>query len=41
MDVLDAGDELVGQEQDCLQGELAVAEVEHVLQARTLPARYL
>lgn len=33
VDVLDAGDELVGQEQDSLQGELAVAEVEKVLQA--------
>ena len=33
MDVLNAGDELVGQEQDGLQGELAVAEVEQVLQA--------
>ena len=33
VDVLDAGDELVGQEQHGLQGELAVAEVEQVLQA--------
>ena len=33
MDVLDAGDELVGEEQNRLQGELAVAEVEEVLQA--------
>jgi hypothetical protein len=32
VDVLDAGDELVGQEQDRLQGELAVAEVEEILQ---------
>jgi hypothetical protein len=35
MDVLDTGNELVGQEQDGLQRELAVAEVEQVLQART------
>ena len=34
MDVLDAGDELVGKEQDSLQGELAVAEVEEVLKRR-------
>jgi hypothetical protein len=33
VDVLDAGDELVGQKQDGLQRELAVAEVEQVLQA--------
>ena len=33
VDVLDAGDELVGQEQDRLQRELAAAEVEEVLQA--------
>jgi hypothetical protein len=32
VDVLDAGDELVGQKQDGLQRELAVAEVEQVLQ---------
>lgn len=35
VNVLDAGDELIGQEQDGLQGELAVAEVEEILQART------
>lgn len=34
MDVLDARDELVGEEKDRLQGELPVAEVEEVLQAR-------
>jgi hypothetical protein len=34
VDVLDAGDELVGKEQDSLQGELAVAEVEEVLKRR-------
>ena len=33
VDVLDAGDELVSQEEDGLQGELAVAEVEEILQA--------
>jgi hypothetical protein len=32
MDVLDTRDELIGQEQDGLQRELAVAEVEQVLQ---------
>ena len=32
MDVLDAGDELVGQQKNGLQGELAVAEVEEILQ---------
>lgn len=34
MDVLNAGDELVGKEKDRLEGELAVAEVEKVLQTR-------
>jgi hypothetical protein len=34
MDVLNAGDELIGEEQDGLQGELAVAEVEEVLEGR-------
>ena len=33
VDVLDAGDELVGQQKHGLQGELAVAEVEEILQA--------
>jgi hypothetical protein len=33
VDVLDAGDELIGEEQDRLEGELAVAEVEEVFQA--------
>lgn len=33
MDVLDARDELIGQKQDSLQGELSVAEVEEILQA--------
>lgn len=31
VDVLDARDELVGEQQDSLQGELAVAEVEEIL----------
>jgi hypothetical protein len=35
VDVLDAGDELVGQEKNSLQRELAVAEVEQVLQGRS------
>lgn len=34
MDVLNAGDELVRKKKHSLQGELAVAEVEKVLQAR-------
>jgi hypothetical protein len=33
VDVLDAGDELIGQQKNGLQGELAVAEVEKILQA--------
>lgn len=33
MDVLDARDELVGQQQDRLEAELAVAEVEEILEA--------
>lgn len=33
VDVLNAGDELIGQEQDRLQREFAVAEVEEILQA--------
>lgn len=32
VDVLDAGDELVGQEENRLQGKLAVAEVEEILE---------
>lgn len=32
VDVLDAGDELIGQKEDGLQGELAVAEVEEILE---------
>mgnify|MGYP006976755015 CR=1 FL=1 len=35
VDVLDTGDELVSQQQDGLQGELAVAEVEKVLKTGT------
>lgn len=35
VDVFDAGDELVGQQKDRLQRELAVAEVEEVLQTGT------
>jgi hypothetical protein len=34
VDVLDAGDELVGQEQDGLEREFAVAEVEEILERR-------
>jgi hypothetical protein len=34
VDVLDAGDELIGEKKDGLQRELAVAEVEKVLQGR-------
>lgn len=33
VDVLDAGNELIGQEENSLEGELSVAEVEEVLQA--------
>lgn len=35
MDVLDAGDELVSQEEDSLQRKFTVAEVEQILQGRT------
>jgi hypothetical protein len=35
MDVLNAGDQLVGKEKDGLQGELSVAEVEEVFQGRS------
>jgi hypothetical protein len=35
VDVFDPGDELIGKEEDGLQRELAVAEVEEILQART------
>jgi len=35
MDILDAGDQLIREKQNCLQGELPVAEVEKVLQARS------
>ena len=35
MDVFDPGDELVGQQKDGLEGELAVAEVEEILQTGT------
>lgn len=35
MDVLDAGDELIGQQEDCLEGELAVAEVEEIFERRS------
>ena len=34
VDVLDAGDELISQEEDSLEGEFSVAEVEEVLQRR-------
>lgn len=33
MDVLDTGDELIGQQQNCLHREFAVAKVEEILQA--------
>ena len=33
VDVFDAGDKLVGEEQDGLEGELSVAEIEQVLEA--------
>ena len=33
MDILDTGDELVGEEENGLQGEFAVAEIEQILQA--------
>ena len=35
VDVLDAGDKLICEEQDSLEGELAIAEVEKILQARS------
>lgn len=35
MNVLDTGDKLVGQEEYCLQRELAVAKIEKILQAGT------
>jgi hypothetical protein len=35
VDVLDTGDELVGEEENGLQRELAIAEVEQILQARS------
>jgi hypothetical protein len=34
VDVLDAGDELIGKKKNCLQGELAVAKVEEIFQTR-------
>jgi hypothetical protein len=34
VNVLNAGDELIGQEKNGLQGEFAVAEVEEILQGR-------
>lgn len=33
MNILDAGDELIGQQKDGLERELAVAEIEQILQA--------
>ena len=33
MDILDAGNELIGEQEDSLQGEFAVAEIEQVLEA--------
>jgi hypothetical protein len=35
VDVFDAGNELIGEKQDGLERELAVAEVEEILQTRT------
>lgn len=35
MNVLDARDELIGEQKDGLQGELAVAKIEEILQARS------
>ena len=35
MNILDARDELIGQQENGLQGELAVAEIEEILQARS------
>jgi hypothetical protein len=35
VDVLDTGDELIGQQKDGLQGEFAVAEVEEILETGT------
>lgn len=35
VDILDAGDELIGEEKDSLQGELSVTEVEKILQTRS------
>jgi len=35
VDVLDAGDELIGKEEDGLEGELPVAEVEEILEGGT------
>lgn len=33
VDIFNARDELVGQQQDCLQGKFAIAKVEKILQA--------
>jgi hypothetical protein len=35
VNILDAGDELIGQQKNGLQGELSVAEVEQILQTRS------
>lgn len=35
VDVLDSGDELIGQQKDCLEGELAVTEIEQIFQTGT------
>jgi len=35
VDVLDAGDELIGEQEDSLESELAVAEVEEIFQTGT------
>lgn len=40
VDVLNAGDELVGEEEHSLQGELAVAEVEEILEGRAKKIQY-
>jgi hypothetical protein len=40
MDIFDARDELVGKEEDRLQGKLAVAEVEEIFQARAQEVKH-
>jgi hypothetical protein len=40
VDVLNAGDELIGEEKNCLQRELAVAEVEQIFKGRAKEIQY-